>query len=98
MLPSVVINIPIEECSSITFFVPISAAFSKGISSSDHGVFTILGISSESNDMEEIFSKLLYEFKISQVNIRFPGWVDGLESSNNLKVELYKYNLFFLYQ
>ncbi len=44
----------------------------------------------ESNDMEEIFSKLLYEFKISQVNIRFPGWVDGLESSNNLKVELYK--------
>ena len=32
----------------------------------------------------------MYEFKISQVNIRFPGWVDGLESSNNLKVELYK--------
>jgi len=44
--PSVVTKIPIVECSVITFFVPISAAFSKGISSSDQGVFTILGISS----------------------------------------------------
>lgn len=43
----------------------------------------------QSTDMEEIFSKLLYEFKVSQVNIRFPGWVDGLENSNNLKTELY---------
>jgi hypothetical protein len=44
--PSVVTSIPIVECSSITFFVPISAAVSNGISSSDQGVFTILGISS----------------------------------------------------
>ena len=46
ILPSVVTKIPIVECSEITFVVPSSAAVSKGISSSDHGVFTILGTSS----------------------------------------------------
>ena len=46
IVPSVVTKTPIVECSSITFFVPISAAVSKGISSSDQGVFTILGMSS----------------------------------------------------
>ena len=44
--PSVVITRPIVECSVITFFVPISAAILKGISSSYHGVETILGCSS----------------------------------------------------
>ena len=44
-VPSVVTKTPIVECSSITFLVPISAANSKGISSLDHGVFTILGTS-----------------------------------------------------
>lgn len=42
------------------------------------------------NDMENIFSKLLYEFSIQKININFPRWVDGLEESNDLKVELYK--------
>ena len=46
MLPSVVTITPIVECSSITFLVPISAAVSKGIYSSEQGVLTILGISS----------------------------------------------------
>jgi hypothetical protein len=46
IVPSVVTKIPIVECSSMTFLVPISAAFSNGISSSDQGVFTILGMSS----------------------------------------------------
>ena len=42
------------------------------------------------NDMENIFSKLLYEFSIQRININFPRWVDGLEESNELKNELYK--------
>ena len=46
IVPSVVITRPIVECSVITFFVPISAAILKGISSSYHGVITILGCSS----------------------------------------------------
>ena len=45
ILPSVVITKPIVECSVITFFVPISAAWPKGIFSSNHGVATILGVS-----------------------------------------------------
>ncbi len=40
--PSVVTITPILECSRITFSVPIAAALENGISSSDHGVFTIL--------------------------------------------------------
>ena len=44
--PSVVIINPRLECSLITLLVPISAAFEKGISSSDHGVFTMRSFSS----------------------------------------------------
>ena len=40
-LPSVVTMIPILECSSMTFLVPSSAAFVKGISWADQGVLTI---------------------------------------------------------
>ena len=46
MVPSVVTTKPIVECSVITFFVPISAAWVNGISSSDQGVRTIRGCSS----------------------------------------------------
>ena len=45
ILPSVVTTSPIVECSVITFCVPISAAILNGISSSNHGVITILGCS-----------------------------------------------------
>ena len=41
-------------------------------------------------DMENIFSKLLYEFNIQRINIDFPRWVDGLEDTNNLIIDLYK--------
>ena len=41
--PSVVTTIPIVEWSFITFSVPISAASTKGIASSYHGVLTYLG-------------------------------------------------------
>ena len=46
MLPSVVTSTATVECSSITFFVPTTAASSKGISSSNHGVLTIRSPSS----------------------------------------------------
>ena len=42
----VVTTRPIVECSVITFSVPISAAILNGISSSNQGVLTILGVSS----------------------------------------------------
>ena len=41
------------------------------------------------DDINEIFSKLLYEFMIERINIRFPRWINGLENSNELKVMLF---------
>lgn len=40
-------------------------------------------------DITDIFSKILYEFPIEKVNINFPKWIDGLDSSHWLKEELY---------
>lgn len=40
-------------------------------------------------DINEIFSKLLYEFMIDKINIRFPRWINGLESGNDLKCTLF---------
>ncbi len=41
------------------------------------------------NDITNIFSNILYEFPISQINFKFPDWVNGLELSHSLKQELY---------
>ena len=41
------------------------------------------------NDINNIFSKILYEFPIEQVNLSFPRWVDGLSQGHWLKQELY---------
>ena len=41
-------------------------------------------------DINEIFSKLLYEFMIDKINIRFPRWINGLESGNDLKTNLFE--------
>lgn len=41
------------------------------------------------DDINEIFSKLLYEFMIDKINIRFPRWINGLESGNDLKMSLF---------
>ena len=43
----------------------------------------------ELNDITNIFSKILYEFPISQINFKFPDWVSRLDSSHELKQELY---------
>ena len=31
-----------------------------------------------SDDLNDIFARILYEFPIEQININFPKWVDGL--------------------
>ena len=41
------------------------------------------------SDITNIFSKILYEFPVSQVNFSFPKWVNGLDSSHPLKQELF---------
>lgn len=41
-------------------------------------------------DINQIFSKILYEFPIEQINIDFPKWIDGLDYSHPLKSELLK--------
>lgn len=40
-------------------------------------------------DIDDIFSNILYEFPIETINIDFPRWVDGLPDDHWLKVELY---------
>ena len=40
-------------------------------------------------DINDIFSKVLYEFPIETINLNFPKWVDGLSDEHWLKQELY---------
>lgn len=42
------------------------------------------------DDINKIFSSILYEFPVERININFPRWVDNLSSSHWLKAELYK--------
>lgn len=41
-------------------------------------------------DINNIFSNVLYEFPVNQIKIKFPKWIDGLEFSHPLKTELFK--------
>ncbi len=41
------------------------------------------------DDINTMFSKVLYEFPVEQICIKFPRWIDGLECEHPLKVELY---------
>ena len=41
------------------------------------------------DDMNAIFSKILYEFPIERVNISFPKWIDSLNDEHWLKRQLY---------
>ena len=41
------------------------------------------------DDITNIFSKILYEFPVSQINFKFPAWINGLDLSHPLKQELY---------
>ena len=40
-------------------------------------------------DINTMFSKILYEFPIEQMNIKLPKWVDSLDESHWLKQKLY---------
>lgn len=40
-------------------------------------------------DINNIFSKVLYEFPIEQISVNFPKWVDGLDFSHPLKSQLF---------
>lgn len=40
------------------------------------------------DDINNILGKVLYEFPIERININFPGWIDGLDDSHELKQEL----------
>ena len=42
------------------------------------------------DDINNMFSKVLYEFPVEQVCIKFPRWIDGLDFDHPLKAELYK--------
>ncbi len=42
------------------------------------------------DDINNMFSKVLYEFPVEQVCIKFPRWIDGLDSDHPLKCELYE--------
>lgn len=42
------------------------------------------------DDINEIFSKLLYEFMIERVEVKFPRWLEGLDCDNKLKVKLFE--------
>ncbi len=41
-------------------------------------------------NINTIFSKVLYEFPVDQICIKFPRWIDGLSLDHPLKCELYK--------
>lgn len=41
-------------------------------------------------DINNIFGKILYEFPIERVNINIPRWIESLDYENPLKAELYK--------
>lgn len=42
------------------------------------------------NDINNIFSSVLYEFPADQIRIKLPKWIDGLDFSHPVKSELYK--------
>lgn len=56
-----------------------------------HGC-TVIPVSCEDlteNDMNVIFSKLLYEFQIERINIKLPRWFNSLNFENDLKSNLF---------
>jgi len=42
-----------------------------------------------SEDVNDIFGKILYEFPIERININYPRWIEGLKDDHPLKSELY---------
>lgn len=42
------------------------------------------------DNINDIFSKVLYEFPIEQISINLPKWIDGLDFSHPLKTQIFK--------
>ena len=42
------------------------------------------------DDINNIFSKVLYEFPIEQISVNLPKWIDGLDFSHPLKAQVFK--------
>ena len=42
------------------------------------------------DDINNMFSKVLYEFPVNQICIKFPRWIDGLDFDHPLKSELFE--------
>ena len=42
------------------------------------------------NDINTMFSKILYEFPAQQIAIKLPRWIDGLDFEHPLKAELFE--------
>ena len=40
------------------------------------------------DDINNIFSNVLYEFPVNRIAIKFPRWIDGLSNDHKLKIEL----------
>lgn len=41
-------------------------------------------------DINNIFGRILYEFPVERINITLPSWIDGLDYNHELKQELFK--------
>ena len=41
-------------------------------------------------DINNIFSKVLYEFPVERIAIKFPKWIDGLDFTHPLKAKLFE--------
>ena len=41
-------------------------------------------------DINSMFSNLLYEFPVEEISINFPKWIDGLDYSHPLKAKLFE--------
>ena len=54
---------------------------------------TVIPVSCEElnlNDMNNIFSKLLYEFSIDRINVKMPKWFDSLNFEDDLKNNIFE--------
>ena len=53
------------------------------------GVVPINCAELSTQDITNIFSKILYEFPVTQIKINFPKWIDGLDFEHPLKTQLF---------
>ena len=52
-------------------------------------VIPISCVNMDIDDINDIFSKLLYEFMIDKIDIKFPRWIESLDAQSQLKQKLF---------